>query len=71
MAVSKAIQSGETESTGTPKDILSGPLLPVFSISVVVLSTSIKSDKARTICQIISRPPNIYSDLPHLKLLSC
>lgn len=36
MAVSKAIQSGETESIGNPKDILSGVVASRLSVFVPV-----------------------------------
>lgn len=64
MAVSKAIQSGETESVGNLKDILSGVVASHCVSSRLSLCTPCarrKSKRARSICWIASRAPNFYS----------
>lgn len=69
MAVSEAIQCGETESIGNLKDILSGVVAARCQSSCLSLCTHGAARKSRNICLIT--PSNFYSDLTHLQLLSC
>lgn len=67
MAVNEAIQSGETESIGSPKDILSGV---VASRCPSLCSSHCTRGAHRRVCKSAKRfvrPPNFYSQLTHFK----